>query len=171
MKSWASVLLSSHGVPDLVVNNAAVINRSARLWELTAREFAVVIEVNLKGAANVIRHFAPEMVKQKNGVFVNFSSAWGRSSDAELGPYCASKWGLEGLTLSLARELPSGMAAVTLHPGIVNTPMLQSVFGKSAESYISPAEWAKLAVPFLLSLGPTQNGQQLEVPAEVLKHA
>ncbi len=169
VKSWASVLMNSHGVPDLLINNAAVINKYSRLWEISAREFALVVDVNLKGAANVIRHFAPEMVKRKQGVFVNISSAWGRSSEAEISPYCASKWGLEGLTLALAHELPSGMAAVSVNPGVVNTPMLQSCFGKSAESYISAAEWAAAAVPFLLNLGPAHNGKQLEMPAEFLK--
>ncbi len=165
VKSWASVLLNSHGIPDLVLNNAGVLNKQARLWEVTAREFSTVIDINVKGVANVIRHFAPEMVKRKHGVFVNFSSGWGRRSEAEIGPYCASKWALEGLTLSLAHELPQGMAAVSLNPGVVNTPMLQSAFGKSAQAYISASEWAHSAVPFILKLGPADNGKQLEFQA------
>src|SRR5512138_3346669 len=63
VKSWASILLTSHGVPDLVLNNAGVINKNAHLWEISARDFSMVIDVNLKGMANVIRHFGPEMVK------------------------------------------------------------------------------------------------------------
>ncbi|HHY84563.1 MAG TPA: SDR family oxidoreductase [Verrucomicrobia bacterium] len=165
VKTWAGVVLAAHGPPDLLLNNAGVINRNARLWELSAEEFDAVIDVNVKGAANVIRHFVPAMVKRKKGVIVNFSSGWGRSVDAEVAPYCASKWGIEGLTLALAEELPSGMAAVALNPGIINTRMLQSCFGDSARSYPSPAEWAKTAVPFLLKLGPEDNGRQLEVPA------
>lgn len=164
VKSWASLLLTAHGAPDLLLNNAGVIHRNARLWEVPAREFAHVLDVNLKGVANVIRHFGPEMVKRKRGVIVNFSSGWGRTADAEMAPYCASKWGVEGLTLALAQELPSGMAAVALNPGIINTEMLQSCFGKAAANYISPAEWARVAVPFLLKLGPSDNGKQLEVP-------
>jgi len=171
VKSWASILLTSHGVPDLIINNAAVINKYARLWEVSAREFSLVLDTNLKGPVNVIRHFGPEMVRRRSGVFVNFSSGWGRASEAEIGPYCASKWGLEGATLAFAQELPSGMAAVSVNPGVINTPMLQSCFGKSAESYISATEWAKVAVPFLLALGPAENGRQLEVPSEVLKQA
>ncbi len=165
VKSWASLLLNSHEVPSLVINNAGVINANARLWEVSAREFSLVIDVNLKGTANIIRHFAPEMAKKKKGVIVNFSSGWGRSSDAEMAPYCASKWGIEGLTLALAQELPSGMAAVSLNPGVINTEMLQSCFGKSADSYVSPAEWARIAVPFLLKLSPADNGKQMEIPA------
>jgi len=95
---------------------------------------------------------------------VNFSSGWGRSVDAEVAPYCASKWAIEGMTLALAQELPSGMAAVALNPGIINTEMLQSCFGASARSYPSPDDWVKMAVPFLLELGPKDNGKQLEVP-------
>jgi NAD(P)-dependent dehydrogenase (short-subunit alcohol dehydrogenase family) len=165
VKSWASLILSAHGVPDLVLNNAGVINKNAPLWEISAREFSEVMDVNVKGFANIIRHFAPEMVKSKKGVIVNFSSGWGRSTEAEVAPYCASKWAIEGLTLAFAQELPSGMAAVSLNPGIINTEMLQSAFGASASGYVSPAEWSKKAVPFLLELGPLDNGKQLEVPS------
>jgi NAD(P)-dependent dehydrogenase (short-subunit alcohol dehydrogenase family) len=164
VKSWTSLMLSSHGLPDLVLNNAAVINKNAPLWEVSAREFSQVIDVNIKGVANIVRHLCPPMVKRKKGIIVNFSSGWGRSTDAEVAPYCASKWAIEGLTLALAQELPSGMAAVSLNPGIINTEMLQSTFGDSAASYISAEKWASQAVPFLLELGPEQNGQQLEVP-------
>jgi NAD(P)-dependent dehydrogenase (short-subunit alcohol dehydrogenase family) len=165
VKSWASLVLSANGVPDLVLNNAGVINKNAPLWEISAREFSEVIDVNVKGFANIIRHFAPAMVKMKRGVIVNFSSGWGRSTDAEVAPYCASKWAIEGLTLALSQELPSGVSAVSLNPGVINTEMLQSAFGRSASEYISPGEWAKRAVPFLLGLGPADNGKQLEVPS------
>ena len=164
VKAWAGRLLSSHGPPDLVLNNAGIINRNAHLWEISAREFSRVMDVNIKGIANVIRHFVPEMIKRKRGVIVNFSSGWGRSADAEVAPYCASKWAIEGLTQAFAQELPSGLAAVALNPGIINTEMLQICFGGSASGYLPPAEWARSAVPFLLKLGPGDNGQPLTAP-------
>jgi NAD(P)-dependent dehydrogenase (short-subunit alcohol dehydrogenase family) len=162
--AWAKRILKSHGAPDLLLNSAGLINRNARLWEIGAQEFSDVIDVNLKGVANVIRHFVPAMVKNKSGVIVNFSSGWGRSADAEVAPYCATKWAIEGLTLALAQELPPGMAAVPLNPGIINTDMLRSCFGGSASAYPTPGEWAKVAVPFLLKLGPSDNGRPLTVP-------
>lgn len=165
VKAWADRVLRLHGPPDLVLNNAGIINRNAPLWAVPAREFSAVIDVNIKGIANVIRHFVPGMIKQGRGVIVNFSSGWGRSSDAEVAPYCASKWAVEGLTQALAQELPDGMAAVSLNPGIINTEMLQSCFGGSSSGYPSPAEWAKGAVPFLLNLDPTDNGKQLTAPS------
>ena len=164
VKSWASLCLTSHGPPDLVLNNAAVINKSARLWEVDAREFSELIDINVKGTASVIRHFAPAMVKSKRGVIVNFSSGWGRSAEAEVAPYCASKWAIEGLTQALAQELPSTMSAIPLNPGIINTEMLRSSFGQSATAYPTAQEWAKIAVPFLLQLGPKENGKPLTVP-------
>jgi NAD(P)-dependent dehydrogenase (short-subunit alcohol dehydrogenase family) len=161
---WAADLLQSHAVPDLVLNNAALINRNAPLWKVPADEFSQVIDVNVKGVANVIRHFVPPMVARGSGVIVNFSSGWGRSTDAEVAPYCATKWAIEGLTLALAQELPAGMAAIPLNPGIIDTEMLRSCFGSSASAYPSPVQWAKKAVHFLLNLAPRHNGRQLTAP-------
>ena len=162
--AWAKRILKFHGAPDLLLNNAGLINRNARLWEIGAAEFSDVVDVNLKGVANVIRHFVPAMVKNQSGVVVNFSSGWGRSTAAEVAPYCATKWAIEGLTQALAQELPAGMAAVPLNPGIINTDMLRSCFGDSASGYPTPPEWAKIAVPFLLKLGASDNGKPLTVP-------
>ena len=162
--AWATRLLASQGAPDLLVNNAALINRLKPLWEVSAREFSDIVDVNIKGVANVVRHFVPAMVKRGSGVIVNFSSGWGRSTDAEVAPYCTTKWAIEGLTRALAQELPPGMAAVPFNPGIINTEMLRSCFGGSASSYPEPAEWAKIAAPFLLQLGPRDNGKPLTAP-------
>jgi NAD(P)-dependent dehydrogenase (short-subunit alcohol dehydrogenase family) len=148
----------------LLLNNAGLINHNAPLWEVGAEEFSQVVDVNVKGVANVIRHFVPAMVRRNRGVIVNFSSGWGRSTDAEVAPYCATKWAIEGLTQALAQELPPGMAAVPFNPGIIDTDMLRSCFGDSASGYPAPQEWAKVAAPFLLKLGPADNGRQLTVP-------
>lgn len=162
--AWAKRILKSHGPPSLLLNNAALVNRNAPLWKVPPAEFAAVVDVNLKGVAHVIQHFLPAMIARGRGVIVNFSSGWGRATDAEVAPYCATKWAIEGLTRALAQELPPGLAAIPLNPGIINTDMLRSCFGGAASSYPSPAEWARIAVPFLLELGPKNNGQPLTVP-------
>ena len=164
VKVWAAEVLRHYDAPGLLLNNAAIINRNARLWEVGAEEFAQVMDVNVKGTVSVIRYFLPAMIENGKGVVVNFSSGWGRSTDAEVAPYCASKWAIEGLTQSLAQELPSGLSAVALNPGIINTDMLRSCFGGSASSYPTPEKWAKTAVPFLLRLGPKDNGRQVTAP-------
>src|SRR5215510_16264379 len=82
VKSWASLMLTRHGAPDLLLNNAALINKNALLWEVSAEEFSDVIDVNIKGVVNVIRHFVPPMIERGSGVIVNFSSGLGRATDA-----------------------------------------------------------------------------------------
>jgi NAD(P)-dependent dehydrogenase (short-subunit alcohol dehydrogenase family) len=161
--TWVDASIDEFGVPDLLLNNAAVINKSKFLWELSAVEFDEVVDINIKGVANVIRHFLPRMARNQKGVIVNFSSGWGRSASPEVAPYCATKYAIEGLTQALALELPEGMAAVPLNPGIINTDMLRSCFGPSAADFASPTEWARTAVPFLLNLGPQNNGQSMTI--------
>ena len=135
--AWAKRVLPMHAAPDLLLNNAALINRNAPLWKISAEEFSAVVDVNLKGVANVIRHFVPAMIARRSGVIVNFSSGWGRSTDAEVAPYCATKWAIEGLTQALAQELSPGLAAVPLNPGIISTDMLQSCFAGGANNYLT----------------------------------
>ncbi|MEG4347108.1 SDR family oxidoreductase [Microcoleus sp. A003_D6] len=164
VKAWATEMLGKNKPPDLLVNNAALVNHSAPLWLVSSEEFSQVVDVNIKGTANVIRHFVPAMIARKSGIIVNFSSGWGRSTSPEVAPYCASKWAIEGLTRSLAQELPPGMAAVPLNPGIIHTDMLEISFGEDAASYTSVKAWVQKAVPFLLKLKPSDNGMPLTVP-------
>jgi NAD(P)-dependent dehydrogenase (short-subunit alcohol dehydrogenase family) len=168
VKYWADSLIKAGVVPELLINNAATINENAPLWEVSAADFDRVIDANIKGVANMIRHFVPAMVSRNAGVIVNFSSGWGRSTSPEVAPYCATKWAIEGLTQAFAQELPSGMAAVALNPGVIDTEMLQSCFGSSAHAYPKPVEWAMNAVPFLLRLNSKHNGQSLSVPGTPL---
>ena len=74
VRGWAADVLAEVGPPDLLLNNAALVNRNAPLWEVPAEEFSRVIDVNIKGVANVIRHFVPAMIERGSGVIVNFSS-------------------------------------------------------------------------------------------------
>jgi NAD(P)-dependent dehydrogenase (short-subunit alcohol dehydrogenase family) len=164
VKAWATEILANYLTPDLLINNAAITNYLAPLWNISNEEFSEVIDVNIKGTANVIRHFVPAMIARKSGIIVNFSSGWGRSTSPEVAPYCASKWAIEGLTRSLAQELPRGMAAVPLNPGIIHTDMLDICFGEDAVNYTSVKAWVQKAVPLLLKLKPSDNGVPMTVP-------
>ena len=104
------------------------------------------------------------MIDKGNSVVVNFSSGWGRSTSSHVAPYCASKYAIEGMTKALAQELPTGMAAVPLSPGVVNTEMLQSCFGESADQCPTAEEWAVTAVPYILGIGAGDNGESLTTP-------
>ena len=104
------------------------------------------------------------MIAQGSGVIVNFSSTWGRSVSPEVAPYCAAKWGIEGMTRSLAQELPRGLSAVSLNPGVIDTEMLRSCLPGMAQACIKPDQWSQGMVDFLLQLGPEQNGKALTAP-------
>jgi NAD(P)-dependent dehydrogenase (short-subunit alcohol dehydrogenase family) len=138
-------------------------NTPAPLWEIPPDEFDSLIEVNIKGVFHVLRGFLPAMVKRGSGVIVNLSSGWGRSTSPGVAPYCATKYAIEGLTLALAQDLPRGMAAVPLNPGIIDTDMLRQAWGEGAGRYPGADSWAKKAAPFLLNLGPKDNGRSLSV--------
>jgi NAD(P)-dependent dehydrogenase (short-subunit alcohol dehydrogenase family) len=163
VQTWATMVLGRHGPPDLLLNNAAVINSPAPLWQVPVHEFDMVVDVNMKGVANLIRAYAPAMVQRRSGVIVNLSSGWGRSTSPDVAPYCATKYAIEGLTLALAQELPAGMAAIPLNPGVIDTDMLRSAWGDGASAYPTAETWAARAAPFLLKLGPSDNGRSLTV--------
>lgn len=160
---WAEKVIGALGPPDLLINNAALMNTPAPLWKVPAREFDALMDVNIKGVANVIRHFVPSMVARGSGVIVNLSSGWGRSVSPEVGPYCTTKWAIEGLTKALAEELPRGMAAVPLSPGVIDTDMLRQCWSDEAGAYEKAEDWAPAAAKFILNLGPKDNGRSLSV--------
>jgi NAD(P)-dependent dehydrogenase (short-subunit alcohol dehydrogenase family) len=162
--AWAGAVVAELGPPALLINNAALINASAPLWEVPVEDFSKVIDVNLKGVFHVLRAFLPAMVQARSGIVVNLSSGWGRSTAPEVAPYCATKYGIEGLTQALSQELPKGMATVALNPGIIDTEMLRSCFGGDAGHYPSAEQWSRIAAPFLMQLTARDNGKSLTVP-------
>ena len=95
VRSWAKEILGKFDVPDYLINNAAVINKNANLWEVSYSEFSKLIDINIKGTYNTIRSFLPAMIKCKKGTIVNFSSGWGRTTSPQVAHYCSSKWAIE----------------------------------------------------------------------------
>jgi len=165
VEGWAERVLSTIGVPDLLINNASVVNHNAPLWEITAEEMAYVFNINVQGAVHLIRAFVPAMIQRKQGVIVNISSSWGRYGEALLAPYCASKFAIEGLTQSLAKELPEGMAAVAVDPGgSIDTSMLRFCAPEYVAQSPTPEEWARVSVPFFIGLTVNDNGKSLTCP-------
>lgn len=162
---WCHSLLEQDGPPDIVINNAATINAPAPLWQVPTDEFQRLVDINIVGVHHVLKHLLAPMIGRQSGVIINLSSGWGRSVSAEVAPYCASKWAIEGLTKALAEELPSGMAAIPLSPGVIDTDMLRQAWGEGASGYRTADTWATQAAPFILSLGPEHNGQSLTTPS------
>ncbi|MEM9800775.1 MAG: SDR family oxidoreductase [Planctomycetota bacterium] len=163
--AWAVEARARGLVPDLVVANAARINDPAPLWEVSAEEFDGVLAVNVSGIANVVRAFVPAMIERGRGVVACLSSGWGRFGAADVGPYCASKFAVEGFVSSLSHDLPSGLAAVAVGPGVVGTDMLRQVRGTGVTGHETPEPWSRRAAPFFLHLSAADNGASLSVPS------
>lgn len=163
---WAAEVIEDKGAPDILLNNAALINKRAPLWKVPADEMSKIVDVNIKGVVNVIRHFTPAMIERGSGVILNLSSGWGQFGAPEVAPYCATKFAIEGLTQAMAQELPPGLAAIPLSPGIIHTEMLDEAFGEAASQHWTPETWIEVAAPFILELGPKQNGQSTRIPDE-----
>lgn len=163
VRNYLEGILSDWGTPDLLINNAAIINRNAPLWEISNEEIDQLLRINLKGVVSTMRYVLPAMNAAKRGVVVNFSSGWGRSTAPNVAPYCMTKWGIEGLSQAARQEVAEGVAVVALNPGIIDTPMLRSCFGEGAAAHETPEAWAKRAVPFILGLDAKDSGASLSV--------
>ena len=161
---WSKDVLNKFGTPDFLLNNAGIINKNAALWDVPEQEFSDVININVKGVYNTIKEFVPHMIRIGKGTVVNFSSGWGRSASPEVAPYCTSKWAIEGLSKSLAQDLPEGMVSVALNPGVIDTNMLRSCWDANAAMYEKPESWAKRVAPFILNISQKDNGASLTAP-------
>jgi SDR family mycofactocin-dependent oxidoreductase len=109
---------------DIVVANAGVMNWG-RLWEISAEQFQQVVDVNLTGVWNTMKAAVPAMIEAGNGgSIINVSSAAGIKAVPGCGHYCASKFGVVGLTNSLAVEVGEyGIRVNSVHPYGTDTPM------------------------------------------------
>ena len=163
VSSWAQDIINKYGPPDYLINNAGVINKNNYLWNISPDEFSSVIDINIKGVYNTIKEFVPGMIAKGKGTVVNLSSGWGRSTSPEVAPYCSSKWAIEGLSKSLAQELPDRITCVALNPGVIDTDMLRSCWKDQAAQYEDPENWAKRAAPFILNINNNDSGASLTV--------
>lgn len=118
-------VIKQYGRVDILVNNAGI-TRDNLLMKMSEEDFDAVLNTNLKGAFNCIRHVARQMLKQKSGRIINISSVSGIMGNAGQVNYSASKAGVIGITKSVARELASrGITSNAVAPGFIDTEMTQ----------------------------------------------
>ncbi|XP_065065805.1 uncharacterized protein LOC135691769 [Rhopilema esculentum] len=163
VEHWVRQIIADFGVPDILINNASIANKTSKFWRVPPEDFDNAIDINIKGVANALRHFLPHMVKAKRGIVVNMSAAWGKSVSPGVSAYCASKFAIEGFSKAVASELPDPLACVPLDPGVINTPMLQKIFGNAAAKQQTPDTWVEKAGPMILDINRTVNGKSLKV--------
>ena len=122
--------VDTFGRIDVLVNNAGI-TRDGLILRMKEEDFDKVIEVNLKGAFNCIRHVSPIMVKQRSGKIISISSIVGVTGNAGQVNYSAAKAGIIGITKSTARELASrGINVNAVAPGLIKTDMTEVLSDK-----------------------------------------
>lgn len=113
---------AEYGRCDILVNNAGIGNQGRPLHEMAVADWDLLMETNLRGPFLMIRAIAPLMIEAGRGHIVNISSLAGKNPLPNGAAYSASKWGLNGLTYSVAEELrPFGIRVSVVAPGSVNT--------------------------------------------------
>lgn len=118
-------VIKRYGRLDILVNNAGI-TRDNLLMKMNEEDFDAVLDTNLKGAFNCIKHVSRQMLKQRSGRIISISSVSGVMGNAGQANYSASKAGIIGLTKAAARELASrGITVNAIAPGFIQTEMTQ----------------------------------------------
>jgi NAD(P)-dependent dehydrogenase (short-subunit alcohol dehydrogenase family) len=159
----ARTVLERYGYVDVLVNNAAIIVVKL-LEETSVAEWDRVLATNLRGPFLYCRAFVPSMKARRAGVVINVSSQSGFKGFAGEAAYCPSKFGLEGLTYTLALELaPWNIRVVTIHPGVgIRTPMSMTTYDEQArKTWQDPAVIAPAFLHLAVAGDPALSGQRV----------
>ena len=145
--AFITELVKTYGRLDILVNNAGI-TKDGLLMKMSETDFDSVINTNLKGAFNTIRHSSRQFLKQRSGRIINISSVSGLLGNAGQANYAASKAGVIGLTRSVARELASRQITVNaVAPGFVGTEMIEAMTDSAKEAMTGMIPFGRIGEP------------------------
>ncbi len=153
VEAAAKKIESTWGRLDILVNNAGLGGFNSPLHQLDPKEWDAILNTNLRGVYYMIRAFAPMMIRAQAGHIINISSLAGKNPVANGAAYAASKWGLNGLSYSVAEELRKHKIRVSvICPGSVDTELSPHA-GKDASKMLHSEDIAH-AVAMLVTQAP-----------------
>lgn len=167
VKNLISKVIDEFGVLDILINNAGVAYRK-RLEETTLEEYDKIMDTNLKGVFLCIKYAIPYIRNSTNGKIVNISSGAGLHGIPELSVYCASKFGVIGITESVASELEGKIKVYAICPGGVDTEMYRTLFGHKPQ--LKPEHIAKKVLELVSPDSKVASGKIIEVYAPPVPH-
>jgi NAD(P)-dependent dehydrogenase (short-subunit alcohol dehydrogenase family) len=141
VQQMVAATLNEFGHIDILVNNAGIAGPTALVQDVSREEWDRTFAVNLTGAFLCAKHAMPHMIERRSGCIINITSIAGLQAYAYRSPYCASKWGMIGLTQTLAEEGGRhGITANAIAPGPVRGPRIERVIRSRAEEMKLPYE-------------------------------
>lgn len=160
VEKFATQIERDSGRIDILVNNAGIGGFGGPLHQMPPDSWEQVMNTNLRGVFYCIRAFAPMMIKARNGHIINISSLAGKNALPNGAAYAASKWGLNGLSYSVAEELRGHNIRVSvICPGSVNTELSPHT-GKDPKRMLQPDDVAH-AVAMLVTQAPQSFASEI----------
>lgn len=140
-------IVKTYGRIDVLVNNAGI-TKDGLLMAMSEEDFGSVLDTNLVGTFNCIRHVARQMLKQRSGRIINMASVVGIGGNPGQANYAASKAGVIGLTKTAAKELASrGITVNAIAPGFIRTDMTDVLSDKVKEETLKNIPMGKFGEP------------------------
>lgn len=161
--------LEIYGRVDVLINNAGI-TYVKKLIDTSEEEWDHTLDINLKGAFLFCKAIVPHMVENNYGVIINVSSGAGKVGFEDISAYCASKFGMIGLTESLAREVANyNIRVMTLCPGEVATKMQEDVdalyYELNKHKMLHPRTVAEKIVDMIFNDNKYRNGIAVDLPS------
>jgi 3-oxoacyl-[acyl-carrier protein] reductase len=174
MEAMARRTLERFGRIDILIHCAGILrskpSNPRMLAELTTEEWDDVVATNLRGTFLANRAVLPAMIKQRGGQILNISSTSGRQGFAFASAYSASKFGVIGLSESLADEVRTyGIKVQVLCPGAVSTPLWDQNVSIQAPEHALPPERVADLIAYLVTLPPDTVLQNVVVVPSKLR--
>lgn len=150
------------GRVDILINSAGVTHKIAPLEQFSDDDFRLVIETNLHGTFYAARAVVPHMKRQRAGTIINIASRVGKVGVANIAPFCAAKFALDGLSQALGAELrPYNVFVTTIFPGLINTELYPLNPGEEFRRQLMTAADVAAAILWVCTLPPTIRVDEL----------